>query len=105
MTLTNTEYKYIQLNENNVPIIEGTTMKVVELITSKIAYGWSPEELHLNYPHVSLSKVCAALTYYWDHQAEIDADIERRFEYAERLRREAGPSPLAAKIRAQGLLK
>lgn len=105
MTLTNTEYKYIQLDENNVPIIEGTTMKVVELITAKIAYGWSPEELHLNYPHVSLSKVCAALAYYWDHQAEVDAEIERRGKYAEQARREDGPSALSAKIRQMGLLK
>jgi len=33
MTLTTTEYKHIQLNEDKVPIIAGTTMKVVELIT------------------------------------------------------------------------
>jgi hypothetical protein len=34
MALTTTEYKYIQLDERNVPIIAGTTMKGVELITS-----------------------------------------------------------------------
>jgi uncharacterized protein (DUF433 family) len=57
MTLTTTEYKYIQLDECNVPIIAGTTMKVVELITSIKAYSWTPQELHVNYPHVSLSKI------------------------------------------------
>jgi uncharacterized protein (DUF433 family) len=105
MTFTNTEYKYLQFDENNVAVIAGTTMKVVELVTSVMAYGWSPEELHFQYPHVSLSKIHSALAYYWDHKEEIDADIQRRFEYAERLRREAGPSPLAAKLRKQGLLK
>ena len=40
------DYKHIQLDENQVPIIEGSTMKVVELITSHLTYGWSPEELH-----------------------------------------------------------
>lgn len=45
MTLTITEYKHIQLNEKNVPIIAGTSMKVVELITSVKAYQWTPEEL------------------------------------------------------------
>ncbi len=44
MTFTNTEYKYVQLDENNVPVIAGTTMKLVELVTSVMAYGWSPEE-------------------------------------------------------------
>jgi uncharacterized protein (DUF433 family) len=56
MTLTATDYKYVELDENNVPFIAGTTMKVVELITSHIVYGWSPEELHFQYPHVALSK-------------------------------------------------
>ncbi|MEQ8959619.1 MAG: DUF433 domain-containing protein [Coleofasciculus sp. C2-GNP5-27] len=104
MALTTTEYKYIQLDERNVPIIAGTTMKVVELITSAKAYHWTPEELHTNYPHVSLSKIYSALAYYWDHKQELDADIERRYQFAEQLRQEAGESPIAQKLRAKGLL-
>ena len=105
MTLTATEYKHIQLNQRNVPIIAGTTMKVVELITSVKAYGWSPEELHDNYPHLTMSQIYSALAYYWDHQEELDADMERREQYAERLQTEAGESPLSKKLRAQGLIK
>ena len=105
MTLTSTEYKYVQLDERNVPIIEGTSMKIVELITSVKAYGWSPEELLQNYPHLTLGKIYSALAYYWDHQQEIDADIERREQYAEKLQQEAGESPFAAKLRGQGLLQ
>ncbi|MEQ9000000.1 MAG: DUF433 domain-containing protein [Coleofasciculus sp. B1-GNL1-01] len=104
MALTTTEYKYIQLDERNIPIIAGTTMKVVELITSAKAYHWTPEELHTNYPHVSLSKIYSALAYYWDHKQELDADIERRYQFAEQLRQEAGESPIAQKLRAKGLL-
>ena len=105
MTLTTTEYKHIQLDERNVPIIAGTTMKVVELITSVKAYNWSPQELHENYPHLTMSQIHSALAYYWDHKKELDADIERREQYAERLQTEAGESPLAKKLRAQGLIK
>ncbi len=104
MTLTATEYRYIKLDERNVPVIEGTSMKIVELITSVKAYGWSPEELLENYPHLTLSKIYSALAYYWDNKEEIDADIERREQYAEQLEQEAGESPFAAKLRAQGLL-
>lgn len=104
MALTATEHKYVQLDERGVPIITGTTMKVVELVTSQYAYGWSPEELHLNYPHLSMSQIHSALAYYWDHQEEINADMERRFQFAEKLRREAGESPLAARLRSQGLI-
>jgi len=43
MILASSEYKHI---DRQVPYIAGTTMKVVELVTSVKAYGWSPEELH-----------------------------------------------------------
>ena len=105
MTITATEYKYVQLDDRNIPIIEGTSMKIVELITSVKAYAWTPEELLQSYPHLTLSKIYSALAYYLDHQQEIDADIERREEYVKRLEQEAGESPFAARLRAQGLLK
>jgi len=105
MALTATEYRYIKLDERNVPVIEGTSMKIVELIASVKAYGWSPEQLLENYPHLTLSKISSALAYYWDHQQEIDADIERREQYAEQLQQEAGESPFAAKLPDQRLLQ
>jgi uncharacterized protein (DUF433 family) len=105
MSRTATGYKHIEINEDNVPVINGTTMKVVELITSHIVYGWSPEELHFQYPHVALSKTYSALAYYWDHKEEIEAEMQRRFELAEQLRQQAPPSPIAAKLRAKGLLR
>ncbi len=105
MTLsTNTEYKYILLDDHQVPFIKGTSMKVVELVTSVQAYGWSPEELHFQYPHLSMSQIYSALAYYWEHKEEIDADVKRRFEYSEKLRLEAGESTLAQRLRQEGLI-
>ncbi|CAN1213252.1 DUF433 domain-containing protein [Tumidithrix helvetica PCC 7403] len=98
---TPTQYKHIQLQGDGVPIIAGTTMKVVELVTSHITYGWSPEELHFQYPHIALSKIYSALAYYWDHKQEIDDDMQRRLEFAEQMRRNAPPSPLQSKLQAQ----
>ena len=105
MTVTVTEYKHVELDERNVPIIAGTTMKVIELVEAQIAYGWSPEEIHLNHRYLSMSQIHSALAYYWDHKQELDEDMERRFQYVEKLRIEAGESPLAKKLRAQGLIK
>jgi uncharacterized protein (DUF433 family) len=105
MTIAATEYKYVQLDDRNIPIIEGTSMKIVELITSVKAYGWTPEELLQSYPHLTLSKIYSALAYYLDNRQEIDADIERREEYVKQLEQEAGESPFAARLRDQGLLK
>jgi len=99
-TPTQTQYMHIQL-QGNVPIIAGTTMKVVELVTSHLTYGWSPEELHFQYPHIALSKIYSALAYYWDRKQEIDTDIDRRLDYAEQMRLNAPPSPLQAKLHAR----
>ena len=104
MTLTKTEYKYIELNEDNVPIIAGTTMKIVELVEAEIAYGWSPAELHLNHRYLTMSQILSALAYYWDRKQELDAEIKRREEYVKQAEIEAGESPFAARLRAQGLL-
>src|SRR5213080_571013 len=99
-----TTYEHVQIDAGGVPIIAGTNMKVVELVMAQLAYGWSPEELHFQHPYLSLGQIHSALAYYWDHKEELDADIERRRQYAEEARREAGPSPLANKLRNQDLL-
>jgi uncharacterized protein (DUF433 family) len=101
---TATTYEHVQLDASGVPIIAGTTMKVIELVMAQMAYGWSPEELHFQHPYLTLGQIHSALAYYWDHKKALDADIERRWQWAEQARREAGPSPLVAKLRAQGLL-
>lgn len=105
MTLTATEYKYVQLDEHNIPIIVGTTMKVVELVEAHTAYGWSPEEIYLNHRYLTMSQIHSALAYYWDHKAELDADIEQREQYVKQAEQEAGESPFVARLRTQELLK
>ena len=104
MSNTKTEYKYIEFNENNVPIIAGTRMKVIELVTSVKAYGWSPEELSFQYPHLTLGQIYSALAYYSDYREEIDAEIEKHYQEAEQQRIEAGESPFAARMRNEGLI-
>lgn len=97
-------YEHVQLDADGVPFVAGTSMKVVELVMAHMAHGWSPEELHFQHPYLTLGQIYSALAYYWDHKTELDADIERRWQWAEQARQQAGPSLLAAKLRAQGLL-
>jgi uncharacterized protein (DUF433 family) len=96
--------EHVQLDGAGVPVIASTTMKVVELVMAHLAHGWSPEELHFQHPYLTMGQIHAALGYYWDHQSELDADIERRWQFAKTARQRAGTSPVAGKLRAQGLL-
>ena len=62
--------------------VDDTNVKVVEVVMSKQAYDLTPEELHAQYPHLSLAQIHAALAYYYDHQEELDAEMARRASLA-----------------------
>jgi uncharacterized protein (DUF433 family) len=85
-------------------MIAGTTMKVIELVLDRIAYGWSPEELRFQHPYLTMGQIYSALAYYADHQEELDADIQRRLEFVDQLQRTMTPSPLIARLKAKGLI-
>ncbi len=99
-----TRYEHIVLDRGNAPIITGTNMKVIELVLERMAHGWSAEELHFQHPYLTLGQIHSALAYYWDHQDELDRDIERRLQFVDQMQQAAGPSPLRARLRAKGLL-
>lgn len=103
MRTATTTYEHIAIDDNGVPVIAGANTKVLELVLDVMAHGSSPEELHYQYPHLSLGQIHSALAYYWDHKDEIDTDIEHRYERVERWRREAGPSELVARLRERGM--
>lgn len=86
MTLIETRYEHITLDEAGVAWIEATRMKIIQLVQAHKAYGWSPEELYFQYPYLSLGQIYSALAYYWDHKDELDADILRRYDRVEQIR-------------------
>lgn len=98
MAVVATRYEHIVLAEDGAPAIGGTTMKVVELIAERLGYGWSPEELHVQHPHLSMAKIHSALAYYFDHQDELDRDVERRLAETDRIRKHMAPSRLQTRL-------
>src|SRR5438874_9745601 len=102
MSLVETRYEHIVLDDAGVPRIAGTTMKVIELVLERSAYGWSPDELHFQHPYLSLGQIHSALAYYWDHVEELDQDIKRRMEKVESIRQKVGASAIKDKLKAQG---
>jgi uncharacterized protein (DUF433 family) len=100
MSLVETRYEHIVLDDVGVPLIAGTTMKVIELVLEQTAYGWSAEELHFQHPYLSLGQIHSALAYYWDHKEELDQDIARRHARVEELRRTTPLSPLIVRLKS-----
>ncbi|MER3523028.1 MAG: hypothetical protein C4326_02930 [Ignavibacteria bacterium] len=79
-----TEYPHIVRDPQGDPLIEGTMLKVAELVVEKLAYGWSPGELHLQHPYLTLAQIYAARACYWDHREELDREIAERRSCAKR---------------------
>lgn len=58
------------------PRIAGHRITVEHIVCCHQRGGQSPDEIVSDYPGLTLSDVHAALAYYFDHQDEIDADIQ-----------------------------
>ncbi|MCU0427958.1 MAG: DUF433 domain-containing protein [Candidatus Kapabacteria bacterium] len=86
-------------------ILEGTTMRVTDLVAQKLAWGWSAEELHFQHPHITLGAVYSALAYYADHEEEINTQIATAMEIAQELRRNAPPSRFVERLKREGRWK
>ncbi len=104
MLATKTRYEHIVLDEDKIAIIAGTNMKVIELVLDRTAYGWSPEELQFQHPYLTLGQIHSALAFYWDHQDELDHEIEKRLRQVEKVQKASRPSSLEARLKAKGLL-
>jgi uncharacterized protein (DUF433 family) len=95
---------HICLDDQGRPWIDGTTMKVIELITGVVAYGWNAEDLSRQYPQLTPGQIHSALAYYFDHQAAMDAELDRISRDADVARAGSFDSPLRQRLRAMGKL-
>lgn len=82
------------------PRIAGTGFKVVLLVSDHLAYRWDAEQLHRQYPQLTLGQIHGALAYYYDHQAEVDRELEERLQQADELRAQLEDPSLQERLRA-----
>jgi uncharacterized protein (DUF433 family) len=76
MEATFTEHRYVERKaSSSEPMIKDTGV-TVRAIAELWLQGAQPEEIILHLPHLRLSQVFDALSYYNDNQEEIDRFIE-----------------------------
>jgi len=95
---------HIWTDEGGRGWIDDSNVKVIEIVLDHVAYGWSAEEIHAQHSHLSLGQIYAALAYYYDHQAELDLEIEQSRRRADAFAAEVANSPLRQRLRAAGKL-
>ena len=92
---------HIRLDERGVAWIAESNVKVIEVAMDQTAYDWDAAEIHAAHPHLSLAQIHAALSYYHDHKAEMDAHMEQQMENYRRLRIETAGQLTQADVHAR----
>jgi uncharacterized protein (DUF433 family) len=102
-TRTATPTAHIWLDEQGRAWIDDTNGKVIEIAGDLIGQGYTAEQMYEAHGgHYSMAQIHAALSYYYDHKEEFDAEIERQDQEFLRLREENKDSPVMRKLRALG---
>lgn len=66
--------EYIEVDDSGVAKLIGSRIKVRHVVMAGNR-GRSVEMAREAYPHLSLAQIHAALSYYFDHQEEVDSEI------------------------------
>jgi uncharacterized protein (DUF433 family) len=83
MRMRPTEYPHILWNiDKELPCVSGTRLRVQDVVEHYLG-GRSPAEIAEAYPTYSMAELLSALAYYYDHQDDMDALIERHRRSAE----------------------
>ena len=96
--MTTTDTAHILLDDAGVAWIDETNVKVIEVVLDRTARGWSPEEIHFQHAHLSLAQIHAALAFYYDHQDEVDRQIDQRFDEVRRMAAQQSDSPMRKRV-------
>ena len=95
---------YIDIRTNrdghDRPFIEGTRVRVQDVAMMAEVQGLTPDQIIDALPHLRLSQVHAALSYYFDHRAEIHGHLKEDKEFAEQLRKLRGPGVLERALKS-----
>jgi uncharacterized protein (DUF433 family) len=59
---------------NGKAVVTGTRIKVSQIALEYERLGWTPDQIIDAHPHLSLAQVHDALSYYYENQAELDAE-------------------------------
>jgi uncharacterized protein (DUF433 family) len=91
---------HIVTDDRGVAWIKDTNLKLIELVREHLAYGWSADELQEQHPYLTLGEVHASLAFFYDHQKEIEAQMETADTEYSRLRAMTGEAALQGRLQA-----
>lgn len=75
------KHPYIMTNKKisrGSPVIAGTRTRILDIIIEYEYLGYAPDEIVSAHPHLTLSQVHDALSFYYENREEIDREIKER---------------------------
>ncbi len=75
-----------------VPLLEGTRVRVSDIVVQHEHFGRSPEEITEQFPSLSVADIYGALTYYYEHPEEIRREIAERERFRKEVKRSGNGS-------------
>ena len=94
-------YPHLTVNPRGVLCIDGTRHRVIDIVADYVAHGYSAAQIVEQYPDLTLAQVHAALTYYYDHEDELNATLMASYVQAEHGRHQHRPHPKLVAVRAR----
>ena len=96
--MTATLSTQIEIDSKGVARIAGTGYKVRMIVQERIFCGSSPEEIHEQHPDLTMAQIHCAFAYYYENQAQMDEEIERKNREADELAKELSDPVLRQKL-------
>lgn len=84
--------EHIVIDDKGVARIAGSRIRVSQIAAEHVKWAWSAEAIHKQHDHLPISKIYAALAYFYDNREQ----IEREWDANDRLDEQAHkalPSP------------
>jgi uncharacterized protein (DUF433 family) len=102
--MSQTVATYIEVRSNRAgqprAYITGTRVRVQDVYALAEIQGKSPDEIVQALPHLSLSQVHAALSYFFDHRDEILRELREDEQLVAGVASQLGDGPLAKKLKS-----
>jgi uncharacterized protein (DUF433 family) len=105
MPMSTAASSHIRVDKHGVAWIDDTNVKVIEIALEHIAHGASSDEMFDQHGgYLTMAQIHAALTHYYDHQADYDAEIDKQVRELDSMPAQSLDSPGRRRLRALGKL-
>lgn len=98
-------YPHIEKPDNQPARLQRLSrVRVAQIVMDYLSYGWSVEEICRQHPYLKPAEAHAAMGYYFDHQEEIEQEINQEWQQVQSISTQSTQSPFYVRMKARGLL-